>query len=86
MQLQSPLYICASSYRVNIRYSVFRVRNGQGPLEAKKLLDTQLGSLVPGEKVVAYCTSHAKCKVLARQLGCHYYYGNPEDSNAHFLA
>ncbi|KAH6972646.1 P-loop containing nucleoside triphosphate hydrolase protein [Ilyonectria destructans] len=43
-------------------------------------------SLAPGEKGVVYCTSHAKCKALARLLDCHYYHGNPEDSDAHFLA
>ena len=55
-------------------------------MEAKKLVDARLGSLAPGEKGVIYCTSHAKCKALARQLGCHYYHGNPKDSDAHFLA
>ena len=75
-----------SSYCINIQYSVFRIRNGRGPMEARKLVNVRLGSLVPGEKGVIYCTSHAKCKVLARQLGCHYYHGNPKDSNAHFLA
>ncbi len=86
MQLQNPLYIRASSYRVNVRYSVLRVQNGRGPLEAKKLVDARLGSLSLGEKGVVYCTSHAKYKVLAQQLGCHYYHRNPKDSNAHFLA
>lgn len=86
MQLQNPLYIRASSHRVNVQYSVLRVRSGRGPMEAKKLVDARLGSLAPGEKGVIYCTSHAKCKVLARQLGCHYYHGNPKDSDAHFLA
>jgi superfamily II DNA helicase RecQ len=86
MQLQNPLYIRAASHRVNVGYSVLRVRNGRGPLEVKKLVDARLGSLAPGEKGVVYCTSHAKCRVLARQLGCHYYHGNPEDGNAHFLA
>jgi superfamily II DNA helicase RecQ len=86
MQLQNPLYIRASSHRVKAQYSVLRVRNGRGPMEAKKLVDARLGSLAPGEKGVIYCTSHAKCKALARQLGCHYYHGNPKDSDAHFLA
>jgi superfamily II DNA helicase RecQ len=86
MQLQNPLYIRVSSHRVNVEYAVLRVRNGRGPMEAKKLVDARLGSLAPGEKGVIYCTSHAKCKALARQLGCHYYHGNPKDSDAHFLA
>jgi hypothetical protein len=86
MQLQNPIYIRASSHRVNVQYSVLRVRNGRGPMEAKKLVDARLGSLASGEKGVIYCTSYAKCKVLARQLGCHYYHGNPKDSDAHFLA
>jgi superfamily II DNA helicase RecQ len=84
--LQNPFYIRASSHHVNVKYLVIRVRNGQGPIEAKKLIGARLGSLAPGEKGVVYCTSHAKCKVLARQLNCHYYHGNPEDSSAHFLA
>jgi superfamily II DNA helicase RecQ len=54
-------------------------------MEARKLVDARLGSLAAGEKGVIYYTSHAKCKALARQLGCHYYYGNPKDSDAHFL-
>jgi superfamily II DNA helicase RecQ len=86
IQLQNPFYIYASSHHVNMKYSVIQVRNGQGPMEAKKLIGAQLGSLAPGEKGVVYCTSHAKCKVLARQLNCHYYHRNPEDSSAHFLA
>jgi superfamily II DNA helicase RecQ len=55
-------------------------------VEAKKFVEARLGNLAPCEKGVVYCTSHAKCKVLARQLGCHYYHGNPQDSDAHFLA
>lgn len=79
MQWQSPLYIRASSHHVNIEYSVLRVQNGRGPMEVKKLVDARLKTLIVGEKGVVYCTSHAKCKMLARQLGCHYYYGNPND-------
>ncbi|KAH9205095.1 P-loop containing nucleoside triphosphate hydrolase protein [Leptodontidium sp. 2 PMI_412] len=86
MQLQNPLYIRASSHRVNVQYSVLRVRNRRGPMEARKLVDARLGCLAPGEKGVTYGTSHAKYKALARQLGCHYYHGNPMDSGAHFLA
>jgi superfamily II DNA helicase RecQ len=86
MQLQSPLYIRASSHRVNVTYSVLQVWNVRGPMEAKKLVEARLRNLAPGKKGVIYCTSHAKCKVLARQLGCHYYHGNPQDSDAHFLA
>jgi hypothetical protein len=85
MQLQNPLYIRASSHRVKAQYSVLRVRNGRGPIEAKKLVNARLGSLAPREKGVIYYTSYAKCKALARQLGCHYYHGNPKDSDAHFL-
>ncbi len=65
MQLQNPLYIRASSHHVNVQYSVLRVRNGQGPMEARKLVDTRLGSLAAGEKGVIYYTSHAKYKALA---------------------
>ncbi|KFY03918.1 hypothetical protein V490_00051, partial [Pseudogymnoascus sp. VKM F-3557] len=102
MQLQNPLYIRASSHRVNVEYSVVRVKNGQGATEVQKLVESRIagfapgekGKLVesrmagfaPGEKGVIYCNSHMKCKVLAQRLGCHYYHGDPEDSNAHFLA
>jgi superfamily II DNA helicase RecQ len=86
MQLQNPLYIRASSHCVNVSYSVLRVHNRRGLIEAKKLVNARLGSLAPGEKGVIYCTSHAKCKALARQLGCYYYHRNPKDSDAHFLA
>jgi superfamily II DNA helicase RecQ len=86
MQLQNPLYIRASSHRVNVQYSVLRVRNGQGIMKVKKLVEARLGSLTPGEKGVVYCTSHAKCRALARQLGCHHYHGTPEDCDTHFVA
>jgi superfamily II DNA helicase RecQ len=65
IQLQNPLYIRASSHRVNVKYLVLRVRNRQGLLEAKKLIDAWLGSLALGEKGVVYCNSYTKCKVLA---------------------
>ncbi|KAH8585992.1 hypothetical protein B0O99DRAFT_704810 [Bisporella sp. PMI_857] len=51
MQLQNPRYIRASSHRVNAYYSVLRVRNGRGPMEAKKLVDARLGNLAPGKRV-----------------------------------
>ena len=66
IQLQNPLYIRASSHRVNIQYSLLRVRNGRGPMEAKKLINTRLKGLAPGEKGMIYYTSHAKCKALAQ--------------------
>ncbi|KAH7463343.1 hypothetical protein FOMA001_g18143 [Fusarium oxysporum f. sp. matthiolae] len=50
MQLQAPLYIRASSHRLNVRYSVIRVRNGRGVMEVKKLVDTRLRRLSAGEK------------------------------------
>ncbi len=86
MQLQNPLYIRASSHRVNIKYSVLHVRNGRGFMEVKKLVDARLGTLAPGEKGVVYCASHAKCKVLARLLRCHYYHGSHHKSDTLFLA
>lgn len=86
MQLQAPLYIRASSHRLNVRYSVLRVRNGRGVMEVKRLVDARLPRLAPGEKGVIYCTSHAKCRALARQLGCHYYHAQRDDSDAQFLA
>ncbi|EXM14239.1 hypothetical protein FOTG_17350 [Fusarium oxysporum f. sp. vasinfectum 25433] len=36
MQLQNPLYIRASSHRLNVRYAVLRVRNGRGIMEVKR--------------------------------------------------
>lgn len=86
MQLQNPLYLRASSHRLNIEYSVLRVRNGRGPMEVKRLVDARRRDLGAGEKGVVYCRSHAKCKVLARQMGCHYYHGDPNDGDTHFLA
>ena len=86
MQLQNPLYICVSSHRVNVEYSVVRVKNRRGATEVQKLVDSRVAGLAPGEKGVIYCNSHLKCKVLAKRLGCHYYHGNPEDSKAHFIA
>ncbi|KAL2212894.1 hypothetical protein CC79DRAFT_1326816, partial [Sarocladium strictum] len=86
MQLQNPLYIRASSHRLNVRYSVVRVKNGRGIAKIKKLVLSRQQDLTKGEKGVIYCASHAKCKALAQQLGCHYYYGLPSDSNAHFFA
>lgn len=86
MQLQNPLYIRASSHRLNVRYSVVRVKNGRGIAEVKKLVLSRRQDLAKGEKGVVYCASHAKCKALAQQLGCHYYHGLPSDSNAHFFA
>jgi len=55
-------------------------------MEARKLVNTWLRSLAPGKKDIIYCTSHAKYKALARQLGYHYYHGNPKDNDAYFLA
>jgi hypothetical protein len=55
-------------------------------MEAKKLVDTRLKSLVLKEKGVIYCTSYAKYKALARQLRCHYYYRNLKDGDTYFLA
>ncbi|KAM0362018.1 hypothetical protein ACHAO7_011321 [Fusarium culmorum] len=86
MQLQAPLYVRASSHRLNVRYSVFRVRNGRGVMEVKKLVDGRLQHLSPGEKGVIYCTSHAKCKALALQLSCHYYHAQRDNTDAHFIA
>lgn len=86
MYLQSPLYIRASSHRVNARYAVLRIRNGRGIAEVKTLMDSRLEQLEPGEKGVIYCTSHAKCRALARYLDCHYYHSKPEDCDTHFLA
>ncbi|KAJ4220866.1 hypothetical protein NW757_014483 [Fusarium falciforme] len=86
MQLQAPLYIRASSHRLNARYSVLRVRNGRGVIEVKKLVDSRLPRLSPGEKGVIYYTSHAKYRALTRQLSCHYYHAQRDNSDAQFVA
>ncbi|KAL2207010.1 hypothetical protein CC79DRAFT_1335237 [Sarocladium strictum] len=86
MQLQNPLYIRASSHRLNVRYSIVRVKNGRGIAKVKKLVLSRRQDLAKGKKGVVYCASHAKCKALAQQLGCHYYHGLPSDSNAYFFA
>lgn len=86
MLLQNPLYIRASSHRVNVEYTVVRVKNGRGATEVQKLVESRVAGLAPGEKGVIYCNSHMKCKLLAQRLVSHYYHGNLGDSNAHFFA
>ena len=46
-------------------------------MKAKKLVNARLRSLALREKGVIYYISYAKCKALARQLGCYYYHRNP---------
>jgi hypothetical protein len=65
---------------------MFRVRNGRGFIEARKLVDAWLRSLALGEKGMIYCTSYAKYKALAWTLRCYYYYGNLKDSDTYFFA
>lgn len=86
MQLQNPLYIRASSHRCNVKYSVTRVKNNRGIAEVKRLVTSRWPSLQEGEKGDIYYISHAKCKALAQQLGCHYYHGSPDNGDAHFIA
>lgn len=86
MQLQNPLYIRASSHRLNVRYAVLRVRNGRGVMEVKRRVEARLPDLSAGEKGIIYCTSQAKCKALARQLDCHYYHALRDDSDSQFIA
>jgi superfamily II DNA helicase RecQ len=86
MQLQAPLYIRASSHRLNVRYAVLRVRNGRGVMEVKRRVEARLPHLSAGEKGIIYCTSQAKCKALARQLGCHYYHALRDNSDSQFIA
>ncbi|KAL2211173.1 hypothetical protein CC79DRAFT_1347853 [Sarocladium strictum] len=73
-------------HRLNMQYSVVRVKNSRGIAKVKKLVLSRRQDLAKSEKGVVYCASYAKCKVLAQQLGCHYYHGLPSDSNAHFFA
>ncbi|KAL2208332.1 P-loop containing nucleoside triphosphate hydrolase protein, partial [Sarocladium strictum] len=84
--LFNPLYIRALSHRLNVQYSIIRVKNGRGIAKVKKLVLSRQQDLTKGEKGVVYCASHAKCKALAQQLGYHYYHGLPSDSNAYFFA
>ncbi|RGP59552.1 recq family [Fusarium longipes] len=86
MQLQNPLYIRASSHRLNVRYAVLRVRNGRGVMEVKRRVAARLPDLSAGEKGIIYCTSQAKCKALALQLGCHYYHALRDNSDSQFIA
>jgi superfamily II DNA helicase RecQ len=79
MQLQNPLYIRASSHRLSVQYSVIRVKNGRRIAKVEKLVTSRWQGMAKDEKGVVYCTSHAKCKALAQQLGCHYYHGLPSD-------
>ncbi|KAL2212891.1 hypothetical protein CC79DRAFT_1330197, partial [Sarocladium strictum] len=60
MQLQNPLYIRASSHRLNVQYSVVRVKNGRGIAKVKKLVLSRRQDLAKGEKGVVYCASYAK--------------------------
>jgi superfamily II DNA helicase RecQ len=76
----------AEAFRVRVEYSVVWVKNGRGATEVQKLVESRVAGHAPGEKGVIYCNSHMKYKVLAQRLGFHYYHGNPEDSNAHFVA
>jgi superfamily II DNA helicase RecQ len=86
MHLQEVRYIRASSHKTNTKYSVARVGNGRGLLEVSKLVREGVSSAKADEKGVIYCGSRAKCKAMARLLGCHYYHGEPEDFDAHFHA
>jgi superfamily II DNA helicase RecQ len=86
MQLQSPLYIRAPSHRLNVRYSVHRVRNRRSITKAKRLVEAQQLTLLQGEKGIIYCTSHAKCKALALLLRCHDYHASRDDGDLQFLA
>ncbi|PTD02527.1 hypothetical protein HYE67_002946 [Fusarium culmorum] len=86
IQLQTPLYIQALSHRLNMQYAVLRVRNGWGVMEVKRWVEARLPDLSAGEKGIIYCTSQAKCKALARQLGCHHYHALRDDSDSQFIA
>ena len=73
MQLHYPYYISALSHRLNVRYLVVWVQNGQGLMEDRKLVMVLWPQLMTGDKGMIYCSSKAKCKVLPRQLNCHFY-------------
>ncbi|SPJ72407.1 uncharacterized protein FTOL_02135 [Fusarium torulosum] len=45
MQLQDPLYIRASSHRLNVYYAVLRVRNEWGVMEVKRRVEARLSHL-----------------------------------------
>ncbi|KAL2203436.1 hypothetical protein CC79DRAFT_1390855 [Sarocladium strictum] len=55
----NPLYIRALSHRLNVRYSIVRVKNGRGIAKVKKLVLSRWQDLVKGEKGVVYCASYA---------------------------
>ncbi|KAG7406728.1 putative ATP-dependent DNA helicase Q1 [Fusarium oxysporum f. sp. rapae] len=86
MQLQNPLYIRASSHRLNVQYAILRVHNRQGVIEVKRRVEARLPDLSAREKGIIYCTSQAKYKALAHQLDCHYYHALRDDSDSQFIA
>jgi hypothetical protein len=86
MHLQEARYIRAPSHRTNTKYCVLRIGNGRWPMEVRRMVQKRVGSAKTGEKGVIYCGSREKCKVMAKLLGCHYYHGEREAFDAHFLA
>ncbi|KAH6984192.1 P-loop containing nucleoside triphosphate hydrolase protein [Ilyonectria sp. MPI-CAGE-AT-0026] len=86
MLLRNPIYIRASSHRLNLQFKVYKVQNGRGIREVKELVAARAKTLRPGEKGIVFCRSHASCKAVALQLGCCYYHGEPDDPDAAFLA
>ncbi|KAL2201601.1 hypothetical protein CC79DRAFT_1351830 [Sarocladium strictum] len=69
MQLQNPLYIRALSYRLNMRYSVVRVKNGRGIAKVKKLVLSRRQDLAKGEKGVAWLEGTTLYIVATAALG-----------------
>jgi superfamily II DNA helicase RecQ len=86
LHLHDPLYIRASSHRINTQYSVDRVKSGQGVMMIKRHVVIRAKTMAPGEKGIIYCSSKAKCKALAGQIKCHYYHSASHDQEAEFFA
>ena len=61
MLLRNPIYIRASSHRLNLQFKVHKVRNGRGIREVKELVAARAKTLQPGEKGIIFCRSHASC-------------------------
>ncbi|KAH6975854.1 hypothetical protein EDB80DRAFT_658517 [Ilyonectria destructans] len=65
MLLRSPIYIRASSHRLNLQFKVHKVDNGRDIRTVKELVAARTRTLQPQEKGIIFCCSHASCKAVA---------------------
>jgi superfamily II DNA helicase RecQ len=80
MLLQNPIYIRASSHRLNVQFQVYKVRSGRGITEVKQRVAARARTLKAGEKGIIFCCSYISCKAVAKQLNCYYYHGKADAS------